>query len=65
MPTNKYVLQAMKRIAKKLESLGVKNDEDFSMFKRHIGQQGRQIAWEEKKGKWVQHKTWKYGKKKP
>jgi hypothetical protein len=63
MATNKETINALKRIAKKLEALGVKS-EDLKILKMHIGQQSRQISWEFKNGKWVQHKTWKYGKHK-
>ena len=63
MPTNKETLEALSRIADGLWNLGVRSD-DLKALKRHIGQQGRQIGWEQINGKWVLHKTYKYGKPK-
>jgi hypothetical protein len=47
MPTNKRTLKALRNIATKLKELGVKS-EDLKILNWHIGQQSRQIAWDEK-----------------
>ena len=54
MPTDKKTINALERIAKKLKELGVKTN-DLKLLNYHIGQQKRQIAWENKGGKWVDH----------
>lgn len=62
MTTDKRTLEALQNIAEKLKEIGVKS-EDLKILNMHIGQQGRQIGWEWKNGKWVYRKDWKYGKK--
>jgi len=63
MATDKKTLVALKNIVEGLKKLGVKS-KDLETVIRHIGQQSRQVAWEQINGRWVYGKTRKYGKRK-
>lgn len=54
MATDKKTIEAMRRLADKLEDLGVKN-KDLTTLRYHIARQEKQIGWEFKNGKWVYH----------